>query len=278
MAPHSLMSLWDMLRFYAEKFVEISKNIEQIVVGLRLNAGKSAVLNENGGTIPFKLREIQTMCASLGLSMTAAGLERVSNLVKLEPPLSPELFENGLLDVRRRLEDELTSRYFLAVAPEDAHFMDADAPHLGAEVSAKFPSLAYDIAEAGKCVALGISTGVAFHSIRCLEAGFSALCRCIGVPNPVRGSERNWANRLRKVEDRMDLKWPPSTARMTGDGQFFDALFGSIRGMQNPYRNNTMHFDQKYDRDEAMHIFELVKGVMQKIASRMDENGQPPAP
>jgi hypothetical protein len=36
-----------------------------------------------------------------------------------------------------------------------------------------------------------------------------------------------------------------------------------------------MHLDVKYTAPEALHIFELVKGLMQKIASKMDENGNP---
>jgi hypothetical protein len=45
--------------------------------------------------------------------------------------------------------------------------------------------------------------------------------------------------------------------------------------MQNPYRNATMHLDQKYTEEEAKHIFEIVKGSMRKLASRCDENGDP---
>jgi hypothetical protein len=38
-----------------------------------------------------------------------------------------------------------------------------------------------------------------------------------------------------------------------------------------------MHVENKYTTDEAEHIFVAVRGFMKKIASRMDENGQPVA-
>ncbi len=45
--------------------------------------------------------------------------------------------------------------------------------------------------------------------------------------------------------------------------------------MMNPYRNATMHLDQKYTNEEAGHIFEVVNGFMRKVALRMDEDGKP---
>ena len=73
----------------------------------------------------------------------------------------------------------------------------------------------------------------------------------------------------------MDAKWPTSASRMSGDGKEFESIYGAFVGMTNPYRNETMHLSSVYSAAEAMHIFELVKGLMQKIASRMDEHGLP---
>lgn len=41
--------------------------------------------------------------------------------------------------------------------------------------------------------------------------------------------------------------------------------------------NATMHLDQKYTNEEATHIFDLVGGLMKRIASRCDEIGEPKA-
>ena len=62
---------------------------------------------------------------------------------------------------------------------------------------------------------------------------------------------------------------------MSEDGKLFNELIGSLKGMQNPYRNATMHLDNTYTEEDARHIFDMVKGVMKKIASRMDEAGLP---
>jgi hypothetical protein len=62
---------------------------------------------------------------------------------------------------------------------------------------------------------------------------------------------------------------------MSGDGKIFDEIYGALSGMQNPYRNATMHLDQKYTCEEAGHILEAVKGLMARLAARMNENGEP---
>jgi hypothetical protein len=60
-------------------------------------------------------------------------------------------------------------------------------------------------------------------------------------------------------------------------GSFFDNAYAALAAMQNPWRNATMHLDQKYTADEADHMFGAVRGFMKKVASRCDEQGQPVA-
>jgi hypothetical protein len=185
-------------------------------------------------------------------------------------------------DVSIRLEDlmlnissDMRSSIFLMLPSDVRSLYEQAEPHYGREVEVGFPSLLYDIDEAGKCLALERSTAATFHSIRCLEAGFTAIWRYLGVPDPITGYERNWSNRVNRVAEKIEEKWPKKSGRMSDEAKFFDKIIGTFHGMQNPYRNNTMHFDEKYTVEEAEEIFLLVKGIMKRVASRMDENGQP---
>ncbi|MGB8901471.1 MAG: hypothetical protein WCC90_20505 [Methylocella sp.] len=63
--------------------------------------------------------------------------------------------------------------------------------------------------------------------------------------------------------------------RSGGDAELFDNAYAALAGMQNPWRNSTMHLDQVYTPEDARHIFEIVGGFMRKLASRMDEDGLP---
>ena len=55
----------------------------------------------------------------------------------------------------------------------------------------------------------------------------------------------------------------------------FEALYVSLDAVKNPWRNATMHVENKYTDEEAEHIFFAVKGFMKRLTSRMDENGLP---
>ena len=173
------------------------------------------------------------------------------------------------------LKRELSIVKIFALDSSRIPFYAPNEPLFGAEVGRRFPSIAHDIEQGGKCYACDLTTAAAFHWIRTMEAGIRAMCRCLQIPDPTRGKDRNWSNISATLNAEIEKRWLKSTGRMSGDAQIFDKLYGAITGMLNPYRNETMHLDAKYTAPEALHSFELVKGLMQRIASRMDENGKP---
>jgi hypothetical protein len=75
----------------------------------------------------------------------------------------------------------------------------------------------------------------------------------------------------------IERKWPTTADRAVGDGALFESLHASLDAVKNPWRNATMHVENKYTDDEAEHIFVAVRGFMTKLASRCDENGDPKA-
>lgn len=175
-----------------------------------------------------------------------------------------------------RLYDQMRQRRYLALSVAEArHF---DRPSDGwADVPAKFESAIYEIEECTKCLIFDRSTAAAFHAIRCLEAGIGALSRCLDIPDPTKASGRSWMKLLDALREGIDVRWPTSSHRMKGDGEFFDNAYAALAAMQNPWRNATMHLDQKYTLEEARHICDVVRGFMIRVSSRMDENGLPRA-
>ena len=173
------------------------------------------------------------------------------------------------------LPDELSSRLMMVVAYRDSHLFSGSVPLFGAEVGRRFSSIAYDIDEAGKCLALERSTASAFHSIRVLEAAIRALSRCLHIPDPTKANERSWFKALIALKAAIDAKWPTSSDRLYGDSRIFEEIHASLAAIQNPWRNATMHLDQKYTQEEAREIFDVVRGLMRRVASRCDDEGNP---
>lgn len=184
-------------------------------------------------------------------------------------------FAQLVLNLNNTLRRELKAVRVFVLDGKNANYYEPAAPLFGADVAKNFPSLAYEIDQAGKCFACDLTTASAFHSIRCLEAALRAITRCLGIPDPTKGKDRNWGNINASIKSAVDNKWPASTGRMSGDAKLFDEIYGALGAMQNPYRNATMHLDAKYTAQEALHVLEVVKGLLSKVASRMDENGTP---
>lgn len=175
-----------------------------------------------------------------------------------------------------RLADETEIKEYLSLSSDESRYYHAEAP-FGLNVATRFQNAEYDIEEASKCLGLERGTASAFHSIRCLEAGIRALSRCLGIPDPTKAANRSWFKTLESLKSEMDRRWVGSSSRLSGDGRFFEEAYAALSGIMNPWRNATMHLDQKYTLEEAAHIFEVVKGFMRKVASRCDEDGEPKA-
>lgn len=266
-----------MKNFDAEAFLQISRNLELTGIALAhyTDAEYCEVVNKGTKLGLEKLRgDLLKIKAAHSLKL----LDRMVTGLAAPARFTREEAIEKLGELSDRIKDELSSIEFVHIDAVMREFFDPSSPLFGTDVASKFPVISYDIAEAGKCLALERSTASVFHSIRCLEAGIRAIARCLGISDPTRAADRTWGNILRAVKIEIDKRWPPALVRTGGDDELFDNAYAALAGMQNPYRNSTMHLDQTYTLEDARYIFEVVKGFMRKIASRMDENGDPKAP
>lgn len=274
-----------MQRFYADRL----SNVWSILAGhqagfssrkfsesdLLTPAFKSA-MNESISYIKRELHDMGVLSASHQIERIEDQLRWIGKTYEgLPTRIKPELLARMFDELGNRIVDALKGRFALLMSEEEAELFDPLNPLFGDEVATKFSSIVYEIDESAKCLALGRSTASAFHSIRSLEAAIRAISRCLSIPDPTRAADRNWGAMLKKINAEIERRWPGSSNRISGDGAFFDGSYAALAAMQNPYRNSTMHLDQKYTLDEAHHIMEIVKGFMKKIALRMDEDGQP---
>lgn len=178
------------------------------------------------------------------------------------------------------MPDELAARVALVIAPKNRRYFEDMLDFAGTEVVRAFPSNAvYEIDEAGKCYAVGRHTACVFHLMRAMEVGIYAVTRCLGIPDPVNGGDRNWGAMLRKLRTELDRrnKAVPASWINPADANLFDEVYVSLDGVRNVWRNATMHVENKYTAEEAEHILHNVLGFMRKVAGRCDEHGTPAA-
>ena len=266
-----------MMRFYADNFIRAYDHI----VALRMITNDSK-LNSIDTLVPpldFKERlvslatQLEAIGAEFALISTRKFIEELDGKV-----LTVSHLRSRVEDINGRINDELsrTKFYFVEAHPE---YLESPSPLFGVEVADKFAGAAFDIEEAGKCLALGLTTAAVFHSMRVLEIGIKASSACLRITPPLKDGERNWGSMLRKMKEEAERrnKATPPAWQNRSDKDFFEEIHASLDAVKNVWRNATMHVEKKYKLDEADHIFAAVRGFMKKLASRIDEDGNPNA-
>jgi hypothetical protein len=220
-----------------------------------------------------RLEDIQNQLTRIGARMS---IVFVDNMLADLSNMPKAVFGSRVDELNRRIRDELSLMQFLHISSDMAKYYRPTSPLFGTSIEAKFLSVAFELDEAAKCLALGRPTASVFHLMRIVELGVRTTARCLQIPDPTKPYERNWGNILRTIRDEgIAVKWPTPGARMSGDCALFEELYASLDAVRNPWRNATMHVERKYTDDEAEHIFVAVKGFMVKLASRCDEDGKP---
>jgi len=287
LAPYTLLSIADMLTLPIGKLVNSYTFIANL--NQHLQSGPENLQIElaerDYAELLTAINSLRDTCGDIGLRVTKEAvttlLDHCNSTVKMEgdkarfDALSLHRVKGLITAIQNCLKNESNLKIALILPPENEDLYEPRAPLYGSDVFAKFPSVAPEIDEAAKCLALGRSTASAFHSIRCLEAGIRAISRCLGIPDPTKGADRNWGMVLKKIQAAVDTRWSNSSHRMHGDGEFMERAYAALAALKNPYRNTTMHLDATYTEEEAKHIREMVGGIMRMIASRMDEQGLP---
>jgi len=283
--PGELWSLWDMLKLNAASFYKATAmlyNIRSFVNHWKENREhEDAIKIENKIDISTakivleNLRELQSSLLILGTTITSLAVDRLLKLLTPSVVISYQEFHDRFREIDNRLKDELSLVSTFVLEPEKVKFYEPAEPLFGLEFETKFPSGGvYEIDEAAKCMALGRDTAAVFHLMRCMEIGIRTVAKSLGIPDPTKGSDRNWHEMLRKIKLAMDAKLNPPTWKL-GDREIFESAYGSLDAVRVAWRNTTMHVENKYTHEEAEHIFIATRGFMKKLASRMDEQGIP---
>jgi hypothetical protein len=220
------------------------------------------------------LGELQREAQRLQLTSSIAQLKRIYSYVGSGHVDNPTL-RDMLKELLTRVHDDLESRVFLAITPTDAAFYEPASPLFGPDVERQFPTVMFEIEEAGRCRAFGLHTACVFHLMRAFEVGVRAVARCLSIPDPLKPADRNWGNVLKAVKAAMDAKWPNAADRQHGDGRAFESIYATLDAVKNPWRNSTMHVEGKYTDEEARRIWNATEGFMRALAARCDEQGLP---
>jgi hypothetical protein len=177
--------------------------------------------------------------------------------------MSPEKLLLLYHDLQHRMEDELSSRFFLAVPFDKVKFYEQKEPLFGEEVFNQFPRIIVDIEEAGKCLALGRATACVFHLMRVMEDALKFVALKLDIPYAP-----SWESYIKHIDKKMSADYKDKTPEWKKDEPFFRDLLGDFQAIRWAWRNPTMHIVRQYAVEEAESIFQAVRGFMQRLAQK----------
>lgn len=268
-----VVSLWDMLRFHADKFVEVFNllnTVESLLETPQTLLADQDTLSFIGGQLDslqeqllgLNLRLSAKTANKLHFSLTKASRDNPDAWARFVKRISEEL--------RERIADELEGKAIYYVS--DHVDLLSDAPLFGDGVDEAFPSARYDISEAGCCLALRRPTACVLHLTRALEPSLASLAAALGVSMP----RKSWEVILNKLQNEIAARSssPPHEQWKDKDEPFFSEAASHFRIIKNAWRNHAVHGRDKYTEQEAEDVYRSVRSFMQHLSERLSEGGR----
>jgi hypothetical protein len=275
------VTLLEILRIYAEAFVEIADNMR--VSAYSLSTTDIWADDEHRKVLEIRLRELKAICGSSELPVTETLIDHILTTFSAVDGVllcdeDKEIYKrNSTSDVLKyhlhtlikRFRDELSTKLFLQIPhSRKGRF---DNPLLGwDQIIKRFPDCVRDVEEMNKCFALSRYTASMFHAMHVAEWGAIDLGNHIGVVDPKLG----WGpttKRLRALvnDGRATL---PATLRVSFD--FVEQMNQAADTMKLAWRNKIDHAantlaiipNVDFTPDIAEHIIQSVKVFLERIA------------
>jgi hypothetical protein len=259
--PYKLISWWDMEKFGAAQFYCLSKSLADMrnAATQTISEGHSEEMDigEVGhGYLKELADEAKTDCQKLGLVISAKAAARIMEILKPETTHISRLHK-ALEQLEDNIEWEMEEKLFFHLPSARAAFYDQQEL-FGADVNTKFPTIQFDMVEAGNCYSVGRGTATVFHLMRIMEVGVQEFGTKLGV---VLADEKNWQNILDEINKAIK-SLPPKDPATVAKCQ----VSANLYAVKLAWRNEVMHPKDTYTLEEAENLIRQVKLFMEQLA------------
>jgi hypothetical protein len=171
--------------------------------------------------------------------------------------------------------DELKRHVFLHVPPQKQLFADKPDEFFEASWNA-YPSAQKDMGSACRCYALGEDTASVFHSMGVVQKGLEALAKHMRVSFPAPLEAQQWQTIIDKLDaeiaqrTKMAAQQTKSSAK-DEELKFYANTSLQFRYFKDAWRNDTAHFRESYNPDEAHTVLTHVKNFMVALSQKVRE-------
>lgn len=271
--PGRLISLYDVLRFHAHKFIELARLMAEIrkELAITIDKGQTRVPETGASRITAGFGALAQSFRDVGLFVSEATLNRVVSHFKAGSHINKDTI-NSIESLENVMIDELGQKIIYLIPQEKSKHLNEEAP-FGSDVLSNFSSATHDIAEAGHCYAVGRNTACVFHCIRVLELGLNALAVSLGISYPIE-NKRSWGKILTPMREQIELRSKSKELVWKVRTPLLENAYTFLVAAKNAWRDDTMHVAAKYDEQEAERIRGATKSFMQELSKLIDEKGK----
>jgi hypothetical protein len=261
-----------MLRFYAEKFCNLSVQLkwmqsEGATEFLGFGVNDATKLHNQDRFFKF-FRKLGTDLLAIDCKTSAAMAERLAQEIAIID--SRDVLVAKIDFVAQAVLSEMSHEVFLWMPSRQAAFFNATEKTFADKVADRFPKALSEIRSAGNCYATDNPTACVFHLMRVMEIGLRAIYASLGLAFDPQAS---WGKILKDWGQDEIKAHPAANAIMLANLQFYQNARSTLAAVKDSWRNSTMHFDRGYDLPEAEEIMVAVRGFLKCVAEKMNENG-----
>lgn len=211
---------------------------------------------------------IQPNLKDMGLRFSLA--EITTTLLILDNPQTRNrTVTERMTSILNRITDELESSLLFSIKEDKRHFVE-NIRSFGDEVAGKFPSAAFDIEEAGKCLAFERYTACVYHLMRVAATAWIAIGERVGYESPKPG----WGELLNFVDaglEKARRSYKEASPLFQGNIEFLSGVSAQMHAVNQAWRQRVAHIERTYSEEEALRIWEATKGLMQRLAFKLKE-------
>lgn len=267
LSNYRLVSLLDMLRFKAAKFVLISAQLQQLLH--RLDLTERPLSETDVSDIDGRMIDLKTKFNEIDLKFSIKYVEHIQFYFSEHRKSGEQLTNREVFvfirTLQERMWDELELSHFFYIPIEKIEFYEKSKEKFGQKVIDSLPGSLHDIEEAGKCYATQRNTACVFHLMRIMELAVQEFGNKLGVNL---ASERVWQVILDQINS--EIKKMPHGSRAEKEIQGkYSACASHLFNVKVAWRNNVMHPRDKYTEEEATDIFNNVQAFIQYLAKEI---------
>ena len=211
------------------------------------------------------LKATLSICKELGFRGPLVHAERCE--AKIKAGCTFREMKDLCVELRSRIKDEFVGTRVMWI--DQAQYFERD-DLFGEQVAQHFTEASIDIAEAGKCYAVGRYTACVYHAMRVAEHGLKAIAKRVDFPIPPDG-RLIWERVLAYIDAELKKSYLDRKDVFKGDMDWLADVSAQMHAVNVAWRRRVAHIERTYTPDQAERIFNATKGLMQHLSEKLTD-------